>query len=120
MKSAAPRKIPAGLLAVGVVAVFHFATPLALCGQESGTIGAQAQVVDARAAWTAHQLVDEVVRARILLETELLRADAPAPEASALPPVTFEVPAFTELGGVVLRREEGPEGTRLTVADLTH
>jgi hypothetical protein len=119
MKSAIRRKIPAGLLAMGAVVVFHFATPLALCGQESGTIEAQAQVVDARAAWTAHQLVEDAVKARTLLRAGFLRGDAPATDAPVLPTVTFEVPAFTEVGGVVLRSEQGPEGTRLTVADLT-
>jgi hypothetical protein len=112
MKSAIRRKVPAGLLAMGVVVVFHFATPLALCGQESGTIGVQARVVDARTAWTAHRLVEAALEARA-------RSGTPA-EGNDVPLLPIEVTTFTEVDGVVLRREEGAGGTRLTVADLTH
>jgi hypothetical protein len=123
MKSTAPRPILAGLLALGAAAVFHFATPLALCGQESGAIGVQAQVVDARAAWTAHHLVEQAVEARIRVQAELLESTTKVtePDAGSVPsPAEAWLRTVTEVEHVVLRREEGAGGLRFTVADLSH
>jgi hypothetical protein len=66
MPTPTQRALPATVLALAAAGVFQFATPLALCGQESGTIMARARVVEASGAWGAHRLVEE--RTALFLE----------------------------------------------------